>query len=532
MEGLKYFIYCRKSSEDKDRQILSIDSQINALKELVQKSNSKIIKIFTESKSAKAPGREQFNLMLEKIEKKEAQGILCWKLDRLARNPVDEGKIKWMLQQGIIQKIKTPEREYNPGDNTLITSVEFGMANQYILDLKTSVKRGLQDKVKLGWRPGRAPVGYLNSKTKLKGAQDIIPDPKKFEIVKQIFQLMLTGNYRVSQLLEIANNKLGLMIEHKGSPRKVYLSEIYRILTNPFYYGYFKWHGELMPGKHEPMITIEEFDRIQAILGKNSNQRPKSHQFTFTGLMYCLNCGSAITAEEKIKHQKNGNIHHYIYYHCTRKKDPACTEKSIKIEDLNRQINKIIDHITIPEKLKNWAIESLREFHSNNIKSNINITEQKQKQLEQINQQINSLINKYISPENSDNQIISQEEYKSIKNNLIKDKNNIEGFLRDQDSPTPAWLELSERTFNFACYAKTWFANGDEKIRRAIFSALGSNLTVIDQKVFVSWLKPLNTIVQDISNLLDESNKLEPIKIPTNYNEFVSLFDKFPTTSG
>src|SRR5579863_542173 len=109
----KYFIYCRKSSEDAGRQVLSIDSQLGVMKEIALKEDLEITNIFTESKSAKAPGRDQFNEMVRRIERGDASGILCWKLDRLARNPVDEGKIKWLLQNGVIKIIKTPEREYH-----------------------------------------------------------------------------------------------------------------------------------------------------------------------------------------------------------------------------------------------------------------------------------------------------------------------------------------------------------------------------------------------------------------------------------
>ena len=82
----KYFIYCRKSSEDSGRQVLSIDSQLGVMKEIAIRDDLEIVHTFTESKSAKAPGRDEFNEMMTRIEKGEASGILCWKLDRLARH--------------------------------------------------------------------------------------------------------------------------------------------------------------------------------------------------------------------------------------------------------------------------------------------------------------------------------------------------------------------------------------------------------------------------------------------------------------
>src|SRR5690606_18832886 len=100
---MKYFIYARKSSEDKNKQIASIDDQIAEMRKVAEILGLEIIGTFSESKSAKKPNnRDGFNEMVRRIHKGEANGIVTWKLDRLARNPVDAGTIKWMLQEGVI----------------------------------------------------------------------------------------------------------------------------------------------------------------------------------------------------------------------------------------------------------------------------------------------------------------------------------------------------------------------------------------------------------------------------------------------
>ena len=276
----KYFIYCRKSSEDSGRQVLSIDSQLGVMKEIAIRDDLEIVHTFTESKSAKAPGRDEFNEMMTRIEKGEASGILCWKLDRLARNPVDEGKIKWLLQNGVIKIIKTPERAYLPGDNVLITSVEFGMANQYLRDLSTNVKRGLKTKLEQGWYPSFAPLGYLNTKVNIRGENRIVKDPDRYDLVRKIWDLMLTGKYSALEVLNIANNELGLRTRRKGAVSGYVMckSNIYALLTNPFYYGWFEYpqkSGLWFKGKHEPMISKEEFDQVQILLGKYGRKMHK-----------------------------------------------------------------------------------------------------------------------------------------------------------------------------------------------------------------------------------------------------------------
>src|SRR3989338_10115433 len=104
---MQYFLYARKSTDVEDKQVLSIEAQLSELHSLAKSENLEIVGEFVEKRSAKQPGRPVFNEILKRIQKGEASGIVCWKLDRLARNPVDGGQISWFLQENIIQHIRT-----------------------------------------------------------------------------------------------------------------------------------------------------------------------------------------------------------------------------------------------------------------------------------------------------------------------------------------------------------------------------------------------------------------------------------------
>jgi len=105
---MKYIGYCRKSTDEPDRQILSIEAQVAELREFAEKENLEIIDFVLESKTAKEPGRLKFQEVLKRIESGEANGIVSWHPDRLARNSVDGGKVIYLLDTGKLLDLKFP----------------------------------------------------------------------------------------------------------------------------------------------------------------------------------------------------------------------------------------------------------------------------------------------------------------------------------------------------------------------------------------------------------------------------------------
>src|ERR1035437_3960170 len=211
-----YFIYSRKSSEAEDRQILSIDSQVSELRRFANPKGFKVVEVLTEAKSAKAPGSPIFNSMMQRLYRGEADGILCWKLDRLARNPVDGGAIIWAMKEHGV-KIITPFQTYGQfEDNVVMMYLEFGMAQKYVDDLAKNVKRGLRTKAESGWFPSCTPPGYINQVND-KGRNVIARDPKRFSLVRKCWDLMLTGNHTPAEIREIANTAWGFRTK-RGNP--------------------------------------------------------------------------------------------------------------------------------------------------------------------------------------------------------------------------------------------------------------------------------------------------------------------------
>jgi site-specific DNA recombinase len=485
---LVYFLYARKSSESEDRQVQSIEDQINRLKELANTYGISIKEILTEAKSAKKPhNRPVFSDMLARIEKGEAQGILCWQINRLSRNPIDSGALGWMLQQNVIHSIQTMDREYLPDDNVLLFSIESGQANQFIIDLKKNSMRGMVGKADRGWLPSRAPLGYLNDKLE----HTIIEDQERFHLVRKMWDMMLTGNYTPPQIREIANSEWGFRTPKTKRDGGVEIanSVIYKMFTNLFYTGMFMWNGNSYNGNHKAMITLEEYDRVQVIMGKNGKPRAQTHEFAYTGLMRCEVCGSMYTAIEKTK-MVRGELKTYVYYHCTRrKKGVNCDQQSpMTLKDLEDQIDIDLERHTILPTFQKWALEILNRNNDKEIEERTKITETQHKNITDTQKELDTLTKMRYR------ELIDDETFIKERDELKAKIAKLKALVGETESRAEKWLELTEKTFTFACYARKEFIIGGLDKKREIFSALGENFLVKDKKTHITpneWFVPI-----------------------------------------
>lgn len=525
-QQLKYIAYTRKSTIGEDRQMLSLEDQERDLERLEQTEHLNVVERYTgkdkgESQSAHKRGRPIFTHIMKQIESGKANALLVWHPNRLARNAFDGGWIITAMDEGKLVEVKTTNGIYrNTSNDKFMLALEFGMAKKSSDDNGDAVKRGIKSKLDMGWYPSRAPLGYLNTKNfEEKGQNKIFNDPERFDVVKQMWQMMLTGNYTPPQILEIATKdwKFQTRSTKRHTTKNLCRSAIYKIFNNPFYSGHYEYpkgSGEWHIGKHEPMVSEEEYQHVQALLGNKTRPRPLARRFAFTGIMHCGNCGASITAEEKIKRQKNGNVHRYIYYRCTKRIDEKCPQKTIELSQLVAQADVVIKGLTISDRFKDWAIKYLHEVRQNEAQSNEQTLAKKQSRLLEITKQLDNLLLRLTSPSNADGGLISDNEYKSAKGILLKEKNALEADLQAQGKAIERWLELSERTFNFARYASLWFLKGDLETKRAIFACLGSDSILKDQKLNITLRKPFKFIFDN----LEEIEK-ELVEVRTSENQ-------------
>lgn len=492
IEKKHYLLYARKSSETEDRQIQSNDDQVKALKPIIESKSLPLLKTFRESCSAKAPGRPVFNEMLNLIgQRKDIKGIICWKLNRLTRNPVDTGTIQWLLQNGDIDEIITPSKTYTEVDSDFIMAVEGAQANRFIRDLREDTVRGINTKLEKGQFPGMAPTGYKNNVEKRQGEKDISPHPIYFTLMKKLFDFALTGNFSFEQLrlkakdLGIKNNR-GNFISKTG---------IQHTFTNPFYTGKFLYDGRIHQGSHVPMLTEDEFDLLQDIMSGRSHPRLIKHSFPINGLIRCGYCGMMITGEEHKKTYKNGNTQVFTYYRCSKKnRQIKCPEPAIPAGELGKQVIEFLGHVRLSSKFPEWAIKWLNEEN----KEQNAVMEAKYKSLkesyEDAVKRINNLTDMKISPLNVNGCMISDGEFAEKREELVKERDRIQKNLSQIDSNADDWTDLAVKTFDFAATAQRRFASGGVEVKKTILRAIGLNLVLKGKKVEIQPRTPFVSI--------------------------------------
>ena len=514
---IKYFAYVRKSTEGEERQALSIESQKDSVRKVFPDLD--IVDILEEKHSAFKPyNRPVFEDMTRRIKLGEASGIIAWHPDRLSRNEIDASTITYLVRTGIIDDLKFGSYNFdNSPEGIMMLQLALSQSQYFSSKLGKDVKRGLEKKVSLGWLPGLAPEGYLNDMRLEKGQRTIITDKKRSILLRKAFDLMLTGAYTAQEVLNILNNEWNYRTVKKrkigGGPlaRSVW----YKMLSNPFYTGVIVYNGKESKGRHKPLITLDEFNRIQEILGlRGCKRRPQKHNFAYSGMFKCAVCGCGITAEHKTKYLKaKKEVKGYDYYHCThKKKEVNCRQGSVEENDITDEVVGRLHKLEINPLFLEWALDYLDTQKGQAQAQNKEIKANKDNRAKELEAQLSSLT--MMRAKN----LIDDEEYLKEKITLKKELEKLQKIDNKKETENDL-IELTKEKFIFATYGKKKFVEGDKTTKKEILADLGSNREIKDKKVHIylhKWLLPIYDNAEIYNAKL---TRLEPEKFGLDYRK-------------
>ena len=344
-------VYARVSSKEQAEEGFSIPAQTKLLRDYALQHGFEIAQEFVDVETAKRAGRTGFGEMVAYLKRSRGacRVVLVEKTDRLYRNLRDyvtldelDLEIHFVKENFVLSDDSRSTEKFMHGIKVL-------MAKNYIDNLSEETSKGMLEKARQGKWPSWAPLGYIN--LRIGDERVVVPDPEQAPVVRRMFEWYAAGDCSLEEVRHRAI-EAGLRGRRGTAPSK---STVADTLQNVFYTGLFKWKGRTYQGDHEPLVSMELFERTQVASKKDNKPLHKPEQtFPYTGLLRCAHCGCAITAE-----RKKGK---YVYYHCTGFRG-GCDKHSIREERLEELLGEVVRAITIDAATAEWIIEALRESH-------------------------------------------------------------------------------------------------------------------------------------------------------------------------
>jgi len=470
----KYFLYARKSSEDDDKQVMSIEAQLFELREFARKENLQILEEFTESKSAKKPGREKFSEMMSRIESMDGAGILAWHPDRLARNSIDGGRIIYAVDTTKIISLRFPTFWFEPTPQGLfMLQVAFGQSKYYSDNLSQNINRGIRQKLRRGEWLTHAPFGYVNNvKTR-----NIDPDPVKAKIIVRAFKEYAKGTHGVESIAQFF--ALHGVTTRRGTP--LGKASVHRMLSNKSYLGLTKHYKEYFPGSFLPILSRDLFEAVQKRLAERGRPRKTKvgHNFPFTGLFRCGECDSMITAQWCT----NRFGTKYRYYRCT-KKNGKCTQEYLREDRLVSQLKEQLQKISLPDEWTDWMTKQTDEWEKDEKSSSGTLLAELKEYERETEQKLGGLVSLYLDGD------IPKENYLAKKNELLKEKVSLNEKLKSARAERKNWVEPL-REWILDIKKATQLTSSDNFFEiRDYFKKIGTNPVLREKSASISFCPP------------------------------------------
>ncbi len=253
------------------------------------------------------------------------------------------------------------------------------------------------------------------------------------------------------------------------------------------------------------MVTTEEYDKAQMILGKKGKPRKAiSKDFEYRGFLFCKECGCQITAQEKSKTLKNGKVLRYIYYHCTRKR-PCNNRKTVEEKNIAKQLYTILDTYTIHPQFEEWALDAVQNMNAGESKEREAIENAQFKALQQLRQQYDKLVDM------ASKELIQDDKFKEKSEVLLAQIKDMESDTADTINRAESWRNALYKTIDVIAHGRERFESGDLIAKRDVLLALGSTPTLYGGEIELTvydWLVPLQNGLPALKEEYDKVRNL------------------------
>ena len=483
-------IYARVSSKEQEKEGFSIPAQLKLLKDYAASNGFAIAQEYVDVETAKQAGRAAFGDMVAYLKTHPSvRAMLVEKTDRLYRNLKD-----WVTVDELEVEIHFPKegvvlsRESRSSEK-FMHGIKVLMAKNYIDNLSEEARKGMQEKAEQGIWPTKTPLGYRNI-TGPDGKKIITPDPALSPIVVRLFEWFARGDI---SLKEAARKAHAAGLTYPKSGAKVPVSTVHTILRNRLYTGWFEWNGKLIQGKHEPLVSVELWERVQGVLDGRFAKKAKrgsKHDFAFSGLIACHACGCAVVGE--IKKQR------YVYYHCTGYADKcqgnpvSCRRKYVREESLEAQFTRLLGRLRFDDEVLEWVRDALHASHADERREHEEAIKRHQAEHKRLQDRINAM---YVDKLDG---LVDTAFYERMSNQWREEQNHCQREIERRQNADKSYKDEGVALLDLARNAQGLFAMQEPREKRRLLNFVLSNCTWEDGEVVATFREPFDMLAETV----------------------------------
>jgi len=474
----KVFAYARVSTPRQGEKGVSLHEQRSAIERYAEQHRLEITRWFEERDTAAKTGRGEFTEMLRLLRLKVADGIVIHKIDRSARNLEDWADLGKLVDAGADIHFATENLDLKTVAGRLSADIQAVVAAHYSRNLREEAKKGFYGRLKQGYYPLSAPIGYLDQGS----AKPKILDPERAPLVREAFVLYAAGRFSLPLLTKEMFQR-GLRNRRGG---RVSLNGLATMLKNPFYIGVMKIArtGETFRGIHEPLIASDVFQKVQSVLAGKRVDRSKNQIYAYSRIVRCATCNYSLIAERQKGH---------IYYRCHDRpfKTPAiCPTTSIREDELDRVVLNTLATVDLNEEEIQIVSTLIQELQEKNAVTYVSDEQSARLEIEQIKNRLSKLADLLLEG------TIDRTLYKAKEEAILKEKAAAEERLRDLENGGLTTIEKLQRTVELAERPSMLYKTADIAEKRELLKTLLSNLTVSSKNVAITLSEPFRIIAE------------------------------------
>lgn len=485
---MKTAIFCRVSSKEQEDTGYSLPAQEKFLREYADKQGLEVSKVFAVSESAAGKvQRKIFIEMIAYVRKHDIPTIIVETTDRLTRNFADVPTIDLWITENENHQVHLAKEgcilhNTSRSHEWFMWRVKVATAEYYVRLLSENVKKGQKEKIAQGWLPTKPPNGYKTIGET--GHKIHVIDEDTAPFVRKMFDFYATGNYSTKRLskkmfAEGMRSQLGHRLPH---------SRIHSLLRDPFYIGKIKWNDEIYEGKHQPLITVELFNKIQAMLKSKTTPKYRKHNFLFRGLLKCAGCHNSITFETAKGH---------IYGHCNHYHE--CPQKTwVKEYEVEAQLLDGFETLKIKNsRIVGWLKKALKESHQDEVEYHNSTVGELEARYEAIQKRMDKLYDDKLDEK------ITPEFYSRKFKQYSDEKDEVTESIKKHSQASTGYINLGVNIYELSQRAKELYlkakANGMVDEQRALIRFIFATLIVDEGKLSYTYSKTFKILSEAVS---------------------------------